>query len=109
MATTTSGPPSLLERLLRRGPRELLTVRLRADASGAVAALERVGRELRAFSAAAQRASGGALLFARQHVDVHADLVEADEWMSPDCRGWLCSSCPGLACHHRCHPDGELR
>lgn len=70
--------------------------------------MARVGREMDAFIRHARLAAGGTLLLARLGVDVDAARVPAGEWTSPACTGWLCSSCPGLECHHRCH-GGPLR
>lgn len=64
------------------------------------------------FERLARRAAivgSGLLLQRRLAVDVDAHLSSSGEWISPVCRGWLCLSCPGMSCHHRCHPGGHIR
>lgn len=115
-ALTLAGADFMRRRLakLGRGPSSL-TVVLTADVSGfrtamarSIALADRLTLSMIALGRAADRAAGGPLLLARLAVDPYATADR--DWISPVCRGWICSSCsPDLACAHRCHPEGHLR
>jgi hypothetical protein len=96
-------------------PRTLVSgttfARLAAGAAGFAETMRRAAQAARGWAGLqrhARETAGAVLLAARRTVDVDA-TVDAD-WISPVCRGFLCSSCrPDLRCAHRCHHEGNLR